>query len=184
MTNKHTELIAQLQTAYEAYVHGNHRELCDALKKASDALQASGSAVLPVSANPPTDDEFRPIKSAVMRYYNVRTDYNRNYNREMEKPVTEDDVLAAMVEVRRAVNALQAHSCAALSTMQDALDAEDAIIARESAKPPHTCTWVEDADGYYSTECGESYVFNDGTPKQNNAYFCHHCGGRLLTFSA
>lgn len=49
------------------------------------------------------------------------------------------------------------------------------------AKPPHTCTWTPDEEVYYSTECGEAYVFNDGTPKQNNAYFCHHCGGKLIT---
>ena len=47
--------------------------------------------------------------------------------------------------------------------------------------PAHpTCTWTEDADGYYSTECGEAYVFNDGTPAYNNAYFCHHCGGTIV----
>ena len=47
--------------------------------------------------------------------------------------------------------------------------------------PAHpTCTWTEDADGYYSTECGEAYVFNDGTPAHNNAYFCHHCGRTIV----
>jgi len=45
---------------------------------------------------------------------------------------------------------------------------------------PLTCTWTEDAEGYYSTECGEAYVFNDGTPAQNNAVYCHHCGGKIV----
>jgi len=45
---------------------------------------------------------------------------------------------------------------------------------------PQPCTWTEDAEGYYSTECGETYVFNEGTPAQNNAYFCHHCGGKII----
>lgn len=45
--------------------------------------------------------------------------------------------------------------------------------------PAKQCTWTEDSEGYYSTTCGEAYVFNDGTPTQNNACFCHHCGGKL-----
>lgn len=89
------------------------------------------------------------------------------------------DVFTALLG--EAADALQASESADLPTMQDALDAGDAIIARESEKPAHKCTWVEDSDGYYSTECGEAYVFNDGTPQKNGAYFCHHCGGKLIT---
>jgi len=56
--------------------------------------------------------------------------------------------------------------------------------ACNTAAQPQPCTWTEDADGYYSTGCGEAYVFNDGTPAQNNAYFCHHCGGRIVNGEA
>jgi len=59
-------------------------------------------------------------------------------------------------------------------------DHRDFRVPAPTAPAKPTCTWTEDADGYYSTECGEAYVFNDGTPAHNNAYFCHHCGGTIV----
>lgn len=55
----------------------------------------------------------------------------------------------------------------------------DAAPKPPQAATPKPCTWTEDSDGYYSAECGECFAFNEGTPAQNKAYFCHHCGGKI-----
>jgi hypothetical protein len=43
-----------------------------------------------------------------------------------------------------------------------------------------TCTWTEDEDGNWHTECGQIYQFINGTPAAENHYvFCPQCGGRI-----
>ncbi len=42
-----------------------------------------------------------------------------------------------------------------------------------------SCRWVWDDDGFWATECGQSFVLNDGNPKENGMNFCYSCGGRL-----
>lgn len=42
---------------------------------------------------------------------------------------------------------------------------------------PLTCRWTHHADdSFWDTECGQSWRFDDGGPKENNMHFCHHCG--------
>lgn len=41
------------------------------------------------------------------------------------------------------------------------------------------CTWTEDADGVWHTECGEAWTFECDGPKENRVTFCHHCGRRV-----
>lgn len=42
---------------------------------------------------------------------------------------------------------------------------------------PLTCEWTHNADdSFWDTECGQSWRFDDGGPKENNMHFCHHCG--------
>jgi hypothetical protein len=44
-----------------------------------------------------------------------------------------------------------------------------------------SCSWVEDADGVWQTSCGESWLYSDGgTPEENRAQFCHHCGKPIV----
>lgn len=42
------------------------------------------------------------------------------------------------------------------------------------------CAWQPHDDvhmpGTWETPCGELYTFSEGTPKENNFNFCHHCG--------
>ena len=41
---------------------------------------------------------------------------------------------------------------------------------------------VEDWDGdehYRCSECGAEFVLIDGTPEDNDNYFCPHCGARM-----
>lgn len=57
-------------------------------------------------------------------------------------------------------------------------------IAELRAQIERTCTWQSDQDGVYSTECGHAFVFNDGTPEQNNQRFCGYCGGGLIVPAA
>ena len=54
------------------------------------------------------------------------------------------------------------------------LRASQAESRAASAVAP--CEWNEDCEGCWTTGCGEMFYFNDGTPEQNNARFCHGCG--------
>jgi hypothetical protein len=41
------------------------------------------------------------------------------------------------------------------------------------------CVWTYQSDEYsdvWETECGKSYVFEDGTPLENEHRFCGWCG--------
>jgi len=51
------------------------------------------------------------------------------------------------------------------------------------ASMAHTCEWGEEDGGlseYWETQCGNAFVLNDGTPKQNDMNFCPYCGGKLI----
>lgn len=44
-----------------------------------------------------------------------------------------------------------------------------------------TCTWKHDEEtDAYSTGCGQTWHFTEGTPEEHGALFCHHCGGVLV----
>lgn len=43
------------------------------------------------------------------------------------------------------------------------------------------CVWTFDADGFYRTDCGQTFQFDHGTPTQNHARFCQACGRKLRT---
>jgi hypothetical protein len=42
------------------------------------------------------------------------------------------------------------------------------------------CTWTEDDEGNWDTQCGEKWCFIEGTPTENHCRFCAYCGGRLV----
>ncbi len=45
---------------------------------------------------------------------------------------------------------------------------------------PLTCKWTHNADdSSWDTECGQSWRFDDGGPKENHMNFCHCCGKPL-----
>ncbi|GAD20903.1 hypothetical protein [Acidovorax sp. MR-S7] len=45
---------------------------------------------------------------------------------------------------------------------------------------PLTCEWTHNADdSFWDTECGQSWRFDDGGPKENHMNFCHCCGKTL-----
>jgi len=45
------------------------------------------------------------------------------------------------------------------------------------------CTWTEesgpDYSGVWDTSCGKAFVYEEGTPTENGARFCKHCGKPL-----
>lgn len=43
-----------------------------------------------------------------------------------------------------------------------------------------TCEWTEDSDGNWDTGCKNTFIFIEGTPKENNAIFCPYCGGQII----
>ena len=45
---------------------------------------------------------------------------------------------------------------------------------------PLTCEWAHNEDdGFWDTECGQSWRFDYGGPKENHMNFCHCCGKPL-----
>lgn len=67
------------------------------------------------------------------------------------------------------------------------LEALDAVKDLPPAQPePQEGHWIphESPDGgeqYECSECGVLWEFNDGTPEDNEAYFCPKCGKKLIT---
>ena len=75
--------------------------------------------------------------------------------------LSDDDFRSAMLELKEAL-------------MRDVTLSQDARY----------CRW--DFENIFSTtkrylaECGESYVFDEGTPKENQYNFCPNCSGRII----
>lgn len=42
-----------------------------------------------------------------------------------------------------------------------------------------SCTWKENDDGNWATKCGNLFVINYGTPRENKMKFCCFCGNKL-----
>ncbi len=57
---------------------------------------------------------------------------------------------------------------------------EDTGYTANGKKRSDVCVWVQDSDGPWNSSCGQTWEFIDGGPEENNAYFCHKCGGALL----
>ena len=41
------------------------------------------------------------------------------------------------------------------------------------------CTWVQDGDpdsDTWATDCGNMFILNEGSPKENDLKFCCYCG--------
>lgn len=53
------------------------------------------------------------------------------------------------------------------------------MTARKKSKPRVSCIWTHEIEDVYTTSCGKTWQFTDGTPAENDAIYCHHCGGRL-----
>jgi hypothetical protein len=49
-------------------------------------------------------------------------------------------------------------------------------IAAFEAEREATCTWTEDSEGTWQTECGDAFVFTDGGPVENSVRYCCYCG--------
>jgi hypothetical protein len=43
-----------------------------------------------------------------------------------------------------------------------------------------TCTWKEDEDGIWESECRNMHQFYDGGPYENFQVFCGYCGARVV----
>jgi predicted RNA-binding Zn-ribbon protein involved in translation (DUF1610 family) len=59
-------------------------------------------------------------------------------------------------------------------------------IAPSAQPEPQEGHWIihESPDGgkqYECSRCGVLWEFNDGTPEDNEAYFCPKCGKKLIT---
>ena len=58
----------------------------------------------------------------------------------------------------------------------------DAYLALN--EPESVCKWHlnnanGDDDDYWETDCGSTWFFVDGTPKNNGVKYCHSCGKKV-----
>ena len=93
-------------------------------------------------------------------WLSINVDYGMEHNADFIAHARQD-VPALVAEVRR----MSGENERLLATIQD------------------TCTWTEDDefDSYlWDTECGETVVFEDGTPKENGYRHCHYCGKNII----
>jgi hypothetical protein len=72
------------------------------------------------------------------------------------------------------------HLWAASHTALSILNAysSSTLIEARTEEEIEKCIWSqedEDSD-CYSTSCGNAFVLNDGTPKENSIKFCFNCG--------
>ena len=56
-----------------------------------------------------------------------------------------------------------------------AKDMERGRVASETK----ACAWSLDDDGIYQTECGEHFVFSDGSRTECKAKYCGNCGAKI-----
>lgn len=92
--------------------------------------------------------------------------------------------------VNLARNCLGAHNCVitkkGMRVLAEAVLAMDAALSTpqptqaQAGAVPLTCEWAHNEDdGFWDTECGQSWRFDDGGPKENHMNFCHCCGKPL-----
>ena len=58
----------------------------------------------------------------------------------------------------------------------------DMILALLKKQEAKTGKWIlddEDANSWECSECGGLLMINDGTPHENDWYFCPYCGSKL-----
>ena len=41
------------------------------------------------------------------------------------------------------------------------------------------CAWECDSEGNWETDCGGTFILNEGTPRDNRMAFCCYCGKSL-----
>ena len=104
-----------------------------------------------------------------------------------------ETALAAKDEAARALIKVAMDASAALDYDKEEILAGDLYAATEAAKaalsPPtgkvaEECQWLisqsrEEGD-IWQTDCGNEFVFNEGTPSYNGAKFCCYCGKKLV----
>lgn len=82
------------------------------------------------------------------------------------KPVTKQEIIELLFDSSELVLVNRN----ALASLAERIKAEG--IA------PHKCVWTD--EDFYETSCGHTWVFNDGSPEDNNANFCPFCGGKIV----
>jgi len=49
-----------------------------------------------------------------------------------------------------------------------------------TTEPGRECKWQQDSDGNWDTACGETFIFEDGSPSDNRQRFCGYCGAPII----
>lgn len=42
------------------------------------------------------------------------------------------------------------------------------------------CTWAEDSDGDWLTDCGHAFTLTNGKPAEHGMRYCCYCGAALV----
>ncbi|WP_252178360.1 hypothetical protein [Endozoicomonas sp. 4G] len=70
-----------------------------------------------------------------------------------------------------------------LGQLAPRISAKDRRVARVIrgllADREATCTWTDDPEGIWHTDCGEAFEVHAGSPGQNGLRYCCFCGRKL-----
>ena len=70
--------------------------------------------------------------------------------------------------------------CRPATSAEIAMWKELSAVQQPVVREPLACEWTHNEDdGFWGTECGQSWRFDDGGPKENHMNFCHSCGKPL-----
>ena len=98
----------------------------------------------------------------------------------------------ALADLEKATNELEAksaeneklrgHLANAIAAARGKYTAHEIEILM--GKEAETCGWKEQdgfcTSGTWNTDCGEDFIFETGTPKENGLIFCPYCGRPLV----
>jgi hypothetical protein len=80
-------------------------------------------------------------------------------------------------ETRESINGKHIHIVAG-NRIIEAIE-EIRLIVKE-LKESEDCVWQENEDGYWDTECKQSFMLEYDTPVKNGFKFCCYCGSKLI----
>ena len=97
------------------------------------------------------------------------------------------DDLISRQEALETIRTMQTYKLFADISLVDKAEVQTELMMLPPAQPEqHEGHWIphespDCGEQYECSECGVLWEFNDGTPEDNEAYFCPKCGKKLIT---
>lgn len=98
------------------------------------------------------------------------------------RQITDDDGVEAWEDIRSSPDVAREEANDMMATGRGEIYEVVPLWTAPQPTQPQAgaCEWKhDDDDGFWGTECGQSWRFDDGGPKENHMNFCHCCGKPL-----